>query len=434
MNGRTAKMIEILRAMLLFLFLFLYAGGAACGKEEEPVEITIVHGWGSNEADHVAMRQIYSDFSRENPDVKVNLLSMPSNEDLMRKVGDRILTGEIPDVVFFGGMSDNRIYQYMVENDLAVDLTPYMEEDPSFREQVSPLNTEYWQTEDGRLYTLSDTLLYSGGYWYNEDIFSGAGIRRIPESWDEFLETCRKISEWSEREGQSVTPLGVSPEGYLYFLDHMLAADGGKMGTGLENHTTVLDRREFLLALEQLKDIYAFSTAKDDNYSYRDETDLFNEQKVAMYINGVWGAPMISENIRACYALLPTDGSFSLSCESAGICYILGKTGSGAREEASVRFLKYLLSAPVQKRMLRETQQVPANPEISLEEFREEMPRFYQAVETVRTADRKIDTPASFWNSSQEAIFMDHILEVLEGEMPGDDLVTLLEQSQKYIP
>ncbi len=430
MNRRAVKTTRHLNLLPVFFsaLILAFAGISACGKEEEPVEITIVHGWGSNEADHVAMRQIYSDFSAENPDVKVNLLSMPSNDDLIRKVGDRILTGKIPDVIFFGGMSNNRIYQYMVGNGLAVDLIPYMEEDPSFGEHTSPLNVEYWRTGDGQLFTVSDTLLYSGGYWYNEDIFSAAGIQKAPESWEEFLEACRRISEWSAREGLSVTPLAVSPEGWLYFLDHLLATNGGRMGAGLENHTAQMERGELLLALEQMRDIFAFSTAKDDNYSYRDETDLFNEQKAAMYINGVWGAPMISEDIRAAYALLPTDGSFSLSCESAGICYILGNTGSQAREEAGVRFLKYMLSAPVQRRMLQETQQVPANPEISLEEFREEMPRFYQAVETVRTADRKIDTPASFWTSKQETVFMDHILEVLEGEMPGDALAALLEQ------
>lgn len=429
MNRRAVKTIKFLRSLpvLVMILLLTCAGSPACAEDGETVEISIIHGWGSNEADHVAMRRIYSDFSAENPDVKVNLLSMPSNEDLIRKVGDLILTGKIPDVIFFGGMSDNRIYQYMTENNLAVDLIPYMEEDPSFKAHTSPLNVEYWRTGDNQLFTVSDTLLYSGGYWYNEDIFSAAGIEEVPASWEEFLDACRKISRWSEQEGVSVTPLAVSPEGWLYFLDHMLATNGGRMGAGLENHSAVIDRGEFLAALEQMEDIFAFSTAKDDNYSYRDETDLFNERKAAMYINGVWGAPMISEEIQAGYALLPTDGSFSLSCESAGICYILGNTGSGAREEAGVRFLKYMLSSSVQKRMLLETQQVPASPEISLEEFREEMPRFYQAVETVRTADRKIDTPASFWTSRQETIFMDHILEVLEGELPGDRLVTLLE-------
>lgn len=430
MNRKAVKTIKFPKIVPVFVAaLFLICTAiSACAEGGEAVEITIAHGWGSNEADHVAMRQIYSDFAAENPDVKVNLLSMPSNKDLIRKVGDRILTGKIPDVIFFGGMNDNRIYQYMIEKGLAVDLIPYMEEDPSFREHIAPLNVEYWKTADNQLFTVSDTLLYSGGYWYNEDIFSAAGIERTPASWEEFLDACRKISRWSEQEGLAVTPLAVSPEGWLYFLDHMLATNGGKMGDALENHAPVIDRGEFLAALEQMEDIFAFSTAKEDNYSYRDETDLFNERKAAMYINGVWGAPMISEGIRAGYALLPTDGSFSLSCESVGICYILGNTGSEAREEASVRFLKYMLSSSVQKRMLLETQQVPASPVISLEEFREEMPRFYQAVETVRTADRKIGTPASFWTSRQETIFMDHILEVLEGKLPADSLVSLLEE------
>ena len=65
--------------MLLILLLCL----AGCGREEEePVEITFIHGWGSTEADHVAMRRIYSDFEKENPGIKLNMISMPSPNDV----------------------------------------------------------------------------------------------------------------------------------------------------------------------------------------------------------------------------------------------------------------------------------------------------------------------------------------------------------------
>ena len=34
-------------------------------KEADKVTITLIHGWGSTEADHIAMRKIYEDFERE---------------------------------------------------------------------------------------------------------------------------------------------------------------------------------------------------------------------------------------------------------------------------------------------------------------------------------------------------------------------------------
>ena len=67
----------ILSILLLSALLFL----AGCrGRQEEVVEITLIHGWGSTEADHVAMRRIYQDFEKEHPNIRLNLVSMPSSE------------------------------------------------------------------------------------------------------------------------------------------------------------------------------------------------------------------------------------------------------------------------------------------------------------------------------------------------------------------
>ena len=56
------------------LLLMMAAALLLCGCEttqKRPVEITLIHGWGSIAGDHEAMRQIYSDFSKENPDIKI---------------------------------------------------------------------------------------------------------------------------------------------------------------------------------------------------------------------------------------------------------------------------------------------------------------------------------------------------------------------------
>ena len=83
---------------------FLAVCLAGCGKKTpEPVEITLIHGWGTTEEDHVVMRDTYQDFEQENPDVKLNQLSMPSGSEMVRKTEDLLVAGEIPDLVFLGG-------------------------------------------------------------------------------------------------------------------------------------------------------------------------------------------------------------------------------------------------------------------------------------------------------------------------------------------
>ena len=132
---------------------------SACEKPgRDQVELTVIHGWGSTEDDHAAMRDIYESFQEENPDIRLHLMSMPTTDEVMRKVEDMMMVGKLPDVVFLGGEGRDSVYRYMVENNLALDLMPYVKEDEAFRENLAPANLAYWQTEDGSLYTC---LLYT---------------------------------------------------------------------------------------------------------------------------------------------------------------------------------------------------------------------------------------------------------------------------------
>lgn len=409
---------------LAFLSVVFLAG---CGeKAPEPIEITLIHGWGTTEEDHVVMRDIYQDFEKENPDVKLNQLSMPSGSEMVRKVEDMLVVGEIPDLVFLGGSGKDTVYQFMTENDLALDLMPYIREDREFAGNLAPVNIDFWTTGEEQLFTISDVLLLSGGYWYDREIFEEAGIKKLPETWDEFLEVCEQIEGWAEEEQNGVECLQMSQEAYLYFMDHLLAVQDSVSGNAIRNQRLYLEESSAKEALDMLRKIYRYSRA-DGNYSYRDETDAFNDGKTAMYINGIWGAPMISDQIDAAYALLPGEKGEQISCESACLGYILGKTGDEKKQEASVQFVKYMLSAPVQERILKETEQVPANPHVDIRKYQNGMERFVQAADTVKAADTKIQVPDNLWNTGARDSFMAGIDDVLKGEISDEEFILSLK-------
>ncbi len=384
-------------------------------KTGHRISITLIHAWGGTEEDHVVMRNIYEEFQNENPDITLQIVSMPTGKEMMKKVEDMIMVGNIPDIVSFSGMAENSVYDFMVENDMALDIKPYMQQDKEFSDSISETNKEYWKTENGKLYSVSDVLMLSGGYWYNEDILKAAGIGKMPQNWDEFQTMCNRISIWAIETESEVKALQPSAEGYLYCMDHMLA---GEEGTRLEKSALEFGNNPFNNAVERMKKMYQLSVFKNPEYSYRDETHLFNEGKLAIYINGVWGAPMITGDINAGYALLPTNTGKAVSCESSGLGYVLGRSGNREREDASVRFLKYMLSEKVQTRILEETEQIPANPEVSLDIYKESKERLYQAASLVLSADEKIEVPSNIWSLNQEKYFTESIFQVLMGDVP----------------
>lgn len=402
--GKRNKMKIKIRILLCLLLLPLFAG---CNKEEEKTEITIIHGWGSTEADHVAMRQIYEDFEKEHPDIHLNLVSMPFSTDVISKVGDLLTVGEIPDIVFTGGDGRESIYQFMVQKGYALNLIPYIEEDEEFAANISHVILDKWVTGKGELYTLSDVLLM-GGYWYNEEIFEQAGITEVPKTWEDWFEVCEKI----ENSNRKTTPIILDSNHIAYLMTVLLANENV---VELKNSKININTVAFDQTLEQLKKISGYAVMAG-NYNYRDTLSSFNEGESAIYINGIWASSMIDENLKVSYAPFPSDDGKGIATQSACVGYILGNTGDEKRMDASVEFLKYMMSEETAIRILEQTGQIPSNPNIKITEANVGS-RMLQAIETVKNAGLIIETPENTWDLSMKEEYGENVILFLKNRI-----------------
>lgn len=416
-------------ALVLLLFGCLALFGCS-EPEPETVEITLLHGWGTIEEEHLRMQEIYRDFEKEHPNIKLNMRAMTSSEEVIENLHNMLSVGQVPDVVFTGGYGRDSVYRFMVENDKAVDLAPYMEKDPEFAASVAPEIRDFWSVGKS-LYTVSDVRLAAGGYWYNEEIFRQAGVTQIPKTWNEFFDVCDQIERWAQREKKDVVPVQLTQENSIFLADALfldIAPGGTEWVT--EYRMDRLDAQSLEQTFDVMKRIYRYDLNAQKGYGYRDVGARFNEQKAAIYINGVWAGKLIADDIPARYAAFPGMDGRSSACLSAGLGYVLGKTGDQKKMDASVEFVKYLLSKPVQERILKETGQMPSNPQINLEEFRQIEPRLCQAMEAIRSADRVIEVPSNFWSSDQIETFQKYILDALQGTISTEEFLNLLQQEQ----
>ena len=402
------KRMRLRLICMTVLFLLTVSG---CQKEnDERTEITLIHGWGSADPDHVAMRQIYSDFELTHPEIKVNLISMPSANDVIRKVQEMLTVGEMPDVVFTAGAGEEVLYEFMVEKGYALDLAPYIEEDPDFKENISETALSKWRTEDGKIYTLSDVLLLSG-YWYNEDLFEAAGIREIPRTWEDFITACRRIQRWSSGMNNDVTSIVLEEECLLYLTDAVLATSDPDTLTELSQGTIDLASSKLQPMLDVLRDI-SQSADLEQQFSYRDTLEVFNSGKSAMYVNGVWASTMIHDDLRVKYAAFPSNDGTGTSCISSCVGYLLGDTASQEKKDASVAFLKYMLSNSTQERILRETGQIVSNPKIDVASLSDNE-RLLQAVSCVQNAGHVIEVPENIWRADAKEQYLGFLQENL---------------------
>ena len=402
-------MKKVIAKILILICMSCMLSG--CGpKKKDVVEITMIHGWGSTESDHMVMRQIYEDFEAAYPEIHLNMVAMPSSTDVISKVGDLLTVGEIPDIVFTGGDGRESIYSFMVEKGYAVDIMPYIREDESFAKNISPVILDNWTTETGNLYTVSDVLLM-GGYWYNEDIFRRAGITKAPETWEEWLEACEKIKNL---DGKTV-PVILDANHMAYLMTTILADENLAELENIRNSKINVNSPAFDKMLGQLREISEYA-ALAGNYSYRDTLASFNAGESAIYINGVWANSMIDSGLQVSYAPFPSDDGKGIATRSACVGYILGNTEDEERIEASIKFLKYMLSEEVAERIMEQTGQVPSNPNVEITEENGGA-RLHQAVKCVENAGLIIETPENLWDLSEKKEYGENVILFLQNRI-----------------
>ena len=165
-------------------------------------------------------------------------------------------------------------------------------------------------------------------------------------------------------------------------------------GTDLEN----------ALLKETLDDIKNMNKYSIKAPNVENARQCFKDGKSVIYFNGVWEAELLEESRiqeQYDYANYPTNSGESLSYVSASAGYVLAKQEDARKEEACIRFLKYLLSADVQKKIAVETKQAPSNPNIDKQEIMKSSPLLGRAIDTAYRADIQIETIRSVWKDEQ---------------------------------
>ncbi len=290
------------------------------------------------------------EFDEMHPEIEIVDESMPGSDDKMffDKVKSYISVGDYPDVILsYGG---NAIRSY-VENGIVLDLEPYLEEDPEWRDNM--LNMfDLWQFDSvegtyGVPYRYFGNILY-----YNKDLFEKYNLE-VPKTIEEFEEVSKVFLE------NDVIPMAL----------------GGALGWRSAHLSTVLAMKKFgpdlindLAAREQkytdaqMQEI--FQTLKDwqdkgifgksiTAIDYDMELMMFYTGETAMHMDGTWAAEGIAKAEEEqgfkfgvanfpYYKDIPEREFYTMGGADGGL--VAMKTGDKAREDASVELIKYLLT------------------------------------------------------------------------------------------
>ncbi len=249
----------------------------------EPVNLTLSF-WGSDLDTQVYQERVNM-FMEKNPDIKVELLYIPS--DYSQKVQTMIAGGTAPDVI---QLSED-VHSYSSKGQV-ISLNDFVAKDGLDLKvrygETGGLTTAY--SLDGNLYAMPDR----GGaliLYYNKDMFDAAGVSYPTKDWTwvEFLDATQKLTV---REGDTVTQYGFAAGGWWPWWMSFIYMNGGAVLDA--SGQPVVNSPETVEAIQFYNDLvykYQVAPSPEDyaNLGTNSPDPLFAQGKVAMSTTGFWG-------------------------------------------------------------------------------------------------------------------------------------------------
>lgn len=341
---------------------------------------------------------IYKPFIEKNKD-SVNLqyeIVTGGVDNMITKIKMQIASNDVPDIFNVGG------YDLVGIADKAgaiIDMMPYLNADPELKSWISKENLTQASNSGGKFLTYYD-MKNVMGYYYNKEMFEKAGIKPA-ETWEEFWSNCDKLK------AAGFTPLTLDTAETAWETNLLLGAIiSGKSQAGFDFMHTIHPKDynvpEVVGAFADIKKAFQqYATKNAAGAGYDAGANNFLSEKTAMAFNGPWMAndfvnkDKVKEGFdkKVGVALYPNKTVYA----SSSTAYCVGKHGKD-KEDASMKFIKYLASPEVQLINAEKWSNYPDNPTVKLSDsVKEKQALLAQLYELEVGAQNKIVDYQSQW-------------------------------------
>ncbi|MER5489091.1 extracellular solute-binding protein [Streptomyces sp. NPDC002812] len=224
--------------------LVLAVSSAGCvGGHEDPVTLRLVAAdyevGGQSDSTEQYWDGLITAFEAAHPDIKIEV-EVVSWNSVDRKVADLVKAGQAPDLAQIGSYADYAERGELYSADSLLDLrvqTNFLRPFSAAGEQ----RTEQF----GMPFSASTRLLF-----YNEALFTKAGVSRPPTTWDELKSVAQKLKSRTSVPYPIAVPLGPE-EAQMETLGWLLGGGGGYTGP---SGTYAISSDENVYSLNWLKD------------------------------------------------------------------------------------------------------------------------------------------------------------------------------------
>lgn len=346
--------MRVILAVLVAAVMLLSLTGTGAGQPR----VSITYWQYFFESKVKLVDQLIKEFEAANPGIQVVHENFPYDA-YNQKVASAVPAGQGPDVInlFYGWVPLYVDSKYL--QPLPADAFPPAQIEREFVPMIR--NSKF----DGKYWALP-TAVRSLALFYNADLLRAAGFARPPVTWEEFAAMAERTTVRDASGRITIEGFGVSPDGQDHHLIREVlfrqwgvapySADGRRVTYATPRGAEAFKWYTDLITQRKVGVIGFFPGGN----GYR---DAFMAGRAAMIVDGSFAIASVRARTRANWgvAVLPR---LSVGGEASnfGSYWVHGLTSraQGARREAAIKFLQFLVSEPVQRRWLENVGELPS--------------------------------------------------------------------------
>ena len=305
-------------------------------RAQTPVTLKIAYPAWDTKAQETAVTGIFAEYEKQNPNVKIEVISLPFPV-LRQRLVVSARAGDPPDVAYV----DGRWVPEMAAPGLLTDLTGNMA-----RLDRADWFDEPWRGASlgGRVFAVPDRI-DPWMVYYNTELFQKAGIATFPRTMEELAAAAVKITGtgggvhgWGLIGAKDASLISRYINFLYAFHGDLLTADGKKSAFAQPDSVAALRFYTDLLVKHKAAQPSAMANGLND------VNQLFMTGRVGMIIDGPWRQGTLREqapNLKWALAELPPAAGKAPRFLTSSWYYTLFK--GGKNQEAAFRFVEFLV-------------------------------------------------------------------------------------------
>ncbi len=342
-----------LGAVFLAVYLLICSG---CQPQsdfsQDIIHLTLWHGI-NPPPNRDVFQKLVDQFNQTHPKIQVEALYIGQSDQQMPKILTAVVGNAPPDILWYSPM----ITGQLIELGAIQPIEKWLDQS-TVKAEIDPALFEGMEL-DGHTWSVP-MATNNTAIFYRPSLFKAAGIENLPLTWEEFRSAAKTLTRDLDGDGNVdqhgiVLPLGKGEWTVFTWLPFMYSANGKLM----ENNQVNLENSGAIAALKLWSDLIkegsAILSAPERGY----EQDNFISGKVAMQITGPWTLGFL-EKIGIDYDVFPIPARDQQATVVGGENLFVMKT-TPQREEASQKFLDYVLSEAFQTQWSLGTGYLPVN-------------------------------------------------------------------------